>query len=143
MNTARTAVGAASLDGLLYAVGGECAMAESQDDTLYLRCTECYDPVLKQWFLKSDMCKARSFVAVAAVGGYLYAIGGSVCWLSWSLFSFVFGGSLGKLQLLHLQILGHRWAVIAVIIGHRRAMIAVMLGYKWAMIGHRWAQVIM
>ena len=88
MNTARTAVGAASLDGLLYAVGGECAMAESQDDTLYLRCTECYDPVLKQWFLKSDMCKARSFVAVAAVGGYLYAIGGSVFWLSWSLVFF-------------------------------------------------------
>ena len=75
MHTARTAVGAASLDGLLYAVGGECAMAESQDDTLYLRCTECYDPVLKQWFRMSDMHKARSFVAVAAVGGYLYAIG--------------------------------------------------------------------
>lgn len=75
MNTARTAVGAASVDGLLYAVGGECAMAKNQDDTLYLRCTECYDPVLKQWFNKSDMSKARSFVAVAAVGGYLYAIG--------------------------------------------------------------------
>ncbi|MCB4762298.1 MAG: hypothetical protein LGB78_00015 [Sulfurovum sp.] len=49
------------------------------------------------------MCKARSFVAVAAVGGYLYAIGGSVCWLSWSLVCVFFGGSLGKLQLLHLQ----------------------------------------
>ncbi|KAK7489369.1 hypothetical protein BaRGS_00019313 [Batillaria attramentaria] len=76
MNIARTAVGAASLDGLLYAVGGECAVAETADDTLYLRHTECYDPVLKQWFRKSDMCTARSFVAVAAVGGYLYAIGG-------------------------------------------------------------------
>ncbi|PVD31908.1 hypothetical protein C0Q70_07334 [Pomacea canaliculata] len=84
MNTARTAVGAASVDGLLYAVGGECAMAKNQDDTLYLRCTECYDPVLKQWFNKSDMSKARSFVAVAAVGGYLYAIGGEDRQISYS-----------------------------------------------------------
>lgn len=75
MNIARTAVGACSIEGMLYAVGGECALADTQEDTLYLRCVECYDPVLRQWVPKPDMKVARSFVAVAAVGKYLYAIG--------------------------------------------------------------------
>ncbi|XP_011441284.3 kelch-like protein 3 [Magallana gigas] len=76
MNIARTAVGACSIDGMLYAVGGECALVDTQEDTLYLRCVECYDPVLRQWVPKPDMKVARSFVAVAGVGKYLYAIGG-------------------------------------------------------------------
>ena len=75
MNIARTAVGVCSLDGLLYAVGGECALADSQENTLYLRCVECYDPVLRQWIPKSEMKIARSFVALAAVGRFIYAIG--------------------------------------------------------------------
>lgn len=75
MNIARTAVGACSIDGMLYAVGGECALVDTQEDTLYLRCVECYDPVLRQWVPKPDMKVARSFVAVAGVGKYLYAIG--------------------------------------------------------------------
>lgn len=76
MNIARTAVGVCSLDGLLYAVGGECALADSQENTLYLRCVECYDPVLRQWIPKPEMKIARSFVALAAVGRFIYAIGG-------------------------------------------------------------------
>lgn len=75
MNIARTAVGVCSLDGLLYAVGGECALADSQENTLYLRSVECYDPVLRQWIAKPEMKIARSFVALAAVGRFLYAIG--------------------------------------------------------------------
>ncbi|XP_046374616.1 kelch-like protein 12 [Haliotis rufescens] len=76
MNIARTAVGATSLEGMLFAVGGECALVDTQEDTLYLRCVECYDPVMKQWIPKTEMKVARSFVAVAAVAGVLYAIGG-------------------------------------------------------------------
>jgi len=76
MNMARTAVGSACLDGMLYVVGGECALADTAEDTLYLHCVEMYDPVRKQWGSKPTMKLARSFVAVAAVGGYLYAIGG-------------------------------------------------------------------
>ncbi|XP_052761397.1 kelch-like ECH-associated protein 1 [Mya arenaria] len=76
MNIARTAIGSATLDGLLYTVGGECALIDTQENTLYLRCMECYDPVQRQWLPKPEMKIARSFVALAAVGGYLYAIGG-------------------------------------------------------------------
>ena len=78
MNIARTAVGSACLDGMLYAVGGECALADTQDETLYLHCVEMYDPVHKKWESKPNMKLARSFVALAAVGGYLYAIGENV-----------------------------------------------------------------
>ncbi|XP_013388458.2 kelch-like protein 17 [Lingula anatina] len=76
MTVARTAVGATTVNGLLYAVGGECALAETQDDTLYLRCVECYSPISKCWTSKADMKIPRSFVAVVSCGEYLYAIGG-------------------------------------------------------------------
>ena len=75
MNIARTAVGACSLNGILYALGGECALADTQDDTLYLRCMECYDPVLRAWIPLPEMKVARSFVAVAGVSRFIYAIG--------------------------------------------------------------------
>ena len=75
MNIARTAIGSATLDGMLYTVGGECALVETQENTLYLRCMECYDPVQRQWIPKPEMKIARSFVAVAALNGLLYAIG--------------------------------------------------------------------
>ncbi|KAL4217716.1 hypothetical protein ACF0H5_022457 [Mactra antiquata] len=76
MNIARTAIGSTTLDGMLYTVGGECALIDTQENTLYLRCMECFDPVQRQWIPKPEMKIARSFVAVATVHGFLYAIGG-------------------------------------------------------------------
>ncbi|RUS88789.1 hypothetical protein EGW08_003419 [Elysia chlorotica] len=76
MEIARTAVGTATLDGLLYVVGGECALADTQDDTLYLTSLEMYHPARKCWERKPSMKLARSFTAVAAVAGRLFAIGG-------------------------------------------------------------------
>ena len=76
LNIARTAVGSASLDGYLYAVGGECAINEPHDDTLYLPSVECYNPCLKLWFPVADIAAARSFVSVVVCSGYLYALGG-------------------------------------------------------------------
>ena len=75
MKIARTAVGAASSGGIIYAVGGECALAESQDETAYLRSTEAYDPVRKEWLHKADMRIQRSFVSVCAIGRFIYALG--------------------------------------------------------------------
>ena len=75
MQVARTAVGAATLNGLLLAVGGECALAEPQDETMYLRCVEAYDPLRKDWHSLADMKVARSFVSVCVAGGFLYALG--------------------------------------------------------------------
>ena len=75
MTVARTAVGATTLHGLIYAVGGECALAESQEETMYLRCTEVYDPIMKEWHSCADIGVARSFISLCSLGGYLYALG--------------------------------------------------------------------
>ncbi|XP_074656230.1 kelch-like protein 12 [Tubulanus polymorphus] len=76
MKHPRTAVGAATLRGLMYTIGGERAVPGENEDTLYLHNVECYDPILKDWTNKCDMKMPRSFIATVAFGGYLYAIGG-------------------------------------------------------------------
>lgn len=76
MKHARTAVGACSLNGLLYVVGGECAVNSPHDDTMYVRYTECFDPLVREWILLADIAIQRSFISVAALNGYLYAVGG-------------------------------------------------------------------
>ena len=76
MVISRTAVGAATLNGLLYAVGGECAFSGGQDDdTMYLGHVESYDPLLKCWKQRQSLNVPRSFIAVATLGGMLYALG--------------------------------------------------------------------
>ena len=51
MKIARTAVSAASHNGVLYAVGGECAQGLIRDDTVYLRSLEAYNPIMKVCFV--------------------------------------------------------------------------------------------
>ena len=75
MSIARTAVSAASLNGILFSIGGECALAELQDETLYLQCVEAYNPIMMEWSQRAEMQVARSFVAAVAVAGQLYALG--------------------------------------------------------------------
>lgn len=78
LTTSRTAVGAAACGGKIYAVGGECALAESQEETAYLRSTECYDPDTNAWKQCTDLTVPRSFIGVCAIGKYLYAIGNAL-----------------------------------------------------------------
>lgn len=76
MKYARTAVGACALRGLLYVVGGECAVSAPHDDTMYVRNVECYDPAVQQWLSLADIAIQRSFVSVVALNDYIYAVGG-------------------------------------------------------------------
>lgn len=69
VNTARSGVGVAVLDGKIYAVGGH-------DGTTYLNSVECYDIRTKQWKYVASMAHARRYVAAAALDGLLYAVGG-------------------------------------------------------------------
>ena len=68
MEQVRTAVGLGSLDGKLYAVGGECE-ATGHEGTLYLKSVECFDPRVNSWSRIPDMQYARSFAAVASFNG--------------------------------------------------------------------------
>ena len=76
MKVARTAIGAAALDGIVYAIGGECALDQPQDgETLYLSSMEAFDTLQKEWHECSTMRVARSFIAACSLRGYIYAIG--------------------------------------------------------------------
>lgn len=76
MNIARTALASICFNGDLYAIGGERAVNEPQDDTLYLPYVECYNPILHHWFPVAELSIPRSFISVVVCNGKLYALGG-------------------------------------------------------------------
>jgi probable HAF family extracellular repeat protein len=69
MPTARSGLGAAAVNGILYAVGGE-------GNNGILATVEAYDPATNTWTTKAPMPTARYGLGVAAVNGILYAVGG-------------------------------------------------------------------
>ena len=69
LHQVRTAVAATSVDGRLYAVGGECETKFSHEGTLYLSSVEYYDPIQNSWAYVAEMKQPRSFAAVAVLDG--------------------------------------------------------------------------
>src|SRR2546421_21597 len=73
MPTERAALGAAELNGKLYAVGG---FRYTSTSVVIESANEEYDPLTNQWTRRRAMPTPRIGVGVAAVGGLLYVIGG-------------------------------------------------------------------
>jgi len=73
--TARNAAGAAVIGGRLYVVGGRSPGIRANDQTS-LASTEVYDPATNTWSAGVPLPTARGSLAVAALGGRLYAMGG-------------------------------------------------------------------
>ncbi|XP_066537088.1 actin-binding protein IPP [Hoplias malabaricus] len=71
LHQARSGVGVATLEGMIYVVGGE-------KDSMIFDCTERYDPVTKQWAAVSSLNFPRCGVGVCPCHGALYALGGWV-----------------------------------------------------------------
>ena len=71
MPTPRSGLGAASINGIVYAVGGADAGGCNPYSTV-----EAYDPVTNTWTTKAPMPTPRYSLAVVAVNQMLYAIGG-------------------------------------------------------------------
>jgi len=91
----------ASLNGLLYAVGGlgiftffRCKQVNvyqlywhiggrEPNEEEFLSSVEVYDPMLQRWIPLAPMHEVRAYCGVAVVGSYLYAIGGfnGISWL--------------------------------------------------------------
>jgi N-acetylneuraminic acid mutarotase len=74
MHIARSSLGAAVVDGEIYAIGGVL------DPPSYVTCTganEKYDLANNQWTFRTAMPTARASFAVAAVEGKIYCIGGT------------------------------------------------------------------
>jgi hypothetical protein len=75
MHTARSSLGAAVVNGEIYAIGGVL------DPPSFVTCTgvnENYDPASNQWTGKAAMPTARASFACAAVDGKIYCIGGTI-----------------------------------------------------------------
>ncbi len=73
MPTAREGLAAATVNGKIYAIGGQSGSGSG----LFLNTVEVYDPSANTWSTAAPMPTARSGLAVAAVNGEIYAIGGS------------------------------------------------------------------
>ncbi|XP_043941864.1 actin-binding protein IPP [Protopterus annectens] len=69
LHQARSGLGMAVLEGMIYVMGGE-------KDSLIFDCTERYDPVNKQWTSMASMNYPRCGHGVCACRGALYALGG-------------------------------------------------------------------
>jgi RHS repeat-associated protein len=72
MNYARQRLGAATINGKIYAVGGTTTTSTSNA----VRYLEEYNTATDTWTTKTQMPAARADVAVAAAGGKLYVFGG-------------------------------------------------------------------
>ena len=70
MPTARTAVAASAVDGILYAMGG-CTAGGNP-----VAVVEAYDPKTDTWITKSPMPAARCAVAASVINGLIYVVGG-------------------------------------------------------------------
>jgi N-acetylneuraminic acid mutarotase len=71
MPTARGALTAVFIDGILYAFGGE-------GENRIMDTNEAYNSKTKTWILKSSMPTARHHAASAVVDGNVYVIGGRI-----------------------------------------------------------------
>ncbi|XP_069498492.1 actin-binding protein IPP [Ambystoma mexicanum] len=69
LHQARSGLGVASLEGLIYVIGGE-------KDSMIFDCAECYDPVMKQWSAVASMNHPRCGLGVCPCYGGIYALGG-------------------------------------------------------------------
>uniref|UniRef100_A0A3B4ZBL7 Intracisternal A particle-promoted polypeptide n=1 Tax=Stegastes partitus TaxID=144197 RepID=A0A3B4ZBL7_9TELE len=68
LHQARSGLGVAVLEGMIYVVGGE-------KDSMIFDCTERYDPVTKQWAAVASLNFPRCGVGVCPCHGALYALG--------------------------------------------------------------------
>uniref|UniRef100_UPI003467EED4 SAKe6DEtal n=1 Tax=synthetic construct TaxID=32630 RepID=UPI003467EED4 len=73
MNTRRSGVGVAVLDGHIYAVGGSHG---SPDGSIHHNSVERYEPERDEWHLVAPMLTRRIGVGVAVLNGRIYAVGG-------------------------------------------------------------------
>ncbi|MBI4569006.1 MAG: hypothetical protein HY719_11485 [Planctomycetes bacterium] len=72
MPTARSELGAATVNNIIYAIGGRVG-----DGSVKSAVVEAYDPATNSWTTKQPMPTARDSLAVVPMNGKIYAIGGN------------------------------------------------------------------
>ncbi|XP_029105827.1 actin-binding protein IPP isoform X2 [Scleropages formosus] len=111
LHQARSGLGVAVLEGMIYVVGGE-------KDSMIFDCTERYDPVTKQWAAVASLNFPRCGVGVCSCHGALYALG----------FIYVIGGISDEgMELRSAEMydpVSRRWSALPVMMT-RRAYVGV------------------
>ena len=74
MPTARGALTATFVNGILYAIGGQ--KSSDIESSQILKTNEGYDPITDTWTSKNSMPTARHHTASTAIDGKIYVIGG-------------------------------------------------------------------
>lgn len=69
MNTNRTRLGAAVLNGCIYVAGG-------LNKSTIFSSVECYNKAEDKWYFVTKMTTLRCSLGLVALNGYLYALGG-------------------------------------------------------------------
>ncbi len=70
MPTPRAYLGAAAIDGVIYAAGGQ------GDESFFVSNVEAYNPSLDTWTVRAPLPTGRLGLGAEVVNGQLYAIGG-------------------------------------------------------------------
>nr|XP_033771287.1 actin-binding protein IPP isoform X3 [Geotrypetes seraphini] len=69
LHQARSGLGVAALNGMMYVVGGE-------KESMIFDCTECYNHITRQWTAVASMNYPRCGLGVCTCLGAIYALGG-------------------------------------------------------------------
>ncbi len=69
MNQPRDNLAVTSVNGLIYAIGGE-------DESLVYDSIECYNPIVDQWIIKASMLSPRVNHGACVIDGEIYVVGG-------------------------------------------------------------------
>src|SRR5918996_5752289 len=78
MPTARALLGAGTVNGIVYALGGQVVGPTPDEGTLFLATVEAYNPATDTWTAKAPMPTRRFALGVGEIGGLVYAVGGDV-----------------------------------------------------------------
>ncbi|HZA61097.1 MAG TPA: kelch repeat-containing protein [Actinomycetota bacterium] len=78
MPTARALLGAGTVNGIVYALGGQVVGPTPDEGTLFLATVEAYDPATDTWTARAPMPTRRFALGVGEIGGLVYAVGGDV-----------------------------------------------------------------
>jgi N-acetylneuraminic acid mutarotase len=79
MHTARAGVGVATVNGIIYAIGGQHTqnVSDTEFTTVIINAAEAYDPATDTWTEKTPMPTSRSSFGTAVYQNKIYCIGGS------------------------------------------------------------------
>jgi N-acetylneuraminic acid mutarotase len=82
MNTARVGAGVATVDGMIYVMGGSQRHFASDTEFFYvtINSTEAYNPATDTWTEKASMSTSRGDFGTAVYQNKIYCIGGKTLW---------------------------------------------------------------